>query len=270
VFPLANDADARVRLHTALALGAANDPRSIDELAAIARRDGADRWARAAVFSSVRDRTRAFLDALASGPPAARAVRAAVMQDLGRLFGAGESPDRCLTLVTEISDPAVELSWQPAALAGLAAGLRTRGMASDTQSALMTLVSADTPQARLARERLAIQMTRAGELALLEGTPPEQRLPAIELLGHGNWTVSGATLLRLIDPQRPSAIQMAAVRAMGQLRDPSAATSLVEPARWKAYSPRCFLRSASCLSCSMPSTGVASARQRWARRAGDV
>jgi putative membrane-bound dehydrogenase-like protein len=238
VFPLANDADARVRLQTALALGAVNDPRSIEVLAAIARHDGADRWVRAAVFSSVRDRTSAFLDAFVSEPPAASEVRGAVMQDLGRLFGAGESPDRCLTLVTEISDPAVGLSWQPAALSGLAAGLRTRGMSSETQSALMTLVSADTPQARLARERLAIQMIQAGELALLEGTPPEQRLPAIELLGQGDWTVSGATLLRLIDPQRQRAIQIAAVRAIGQLRDPAAAASLVEPARWKAYTPQ--------------------------------
>jgi putative heme-binding domain-containing protein len=111
-------------------------------------------------------------------------------------------------------------------------------MASETRSALMTLVSADTPQARLARERLAIQMVRAGELSLLEGTPPEQRLPAIELLGQGEWPVSGATLLRLIDPQRQSAIQIAAVRAIGQIRDPAAVGSLVEPARWKAFTPQ--------------------------------
>ena len=238
VFPLADDADARVRLHTALALGAANDPRSITVLDAIARRDGADRWVRAAVFSSVRDRTSAFLDTFVSAPPAAPEVRAAVMQDLGRLFGAAESPERCLKLVIEISDPAVGLSWQPAALSGLAAGLRTRGMASETQSALMMLVSADTPQARLARERLAIQMVRAGELALRAGAPPEQRLSAIELLGQGEWSVSGATLLRLLDPRRQSAIQIAAARAVGQVRDPAGATSLVEPARWQAYTPQ--------------------------------
>ena len=57
------------------------------------------------------------------------------MQDLGRLFGAAESPERCLTFVTEVSDPDVELSWQPAAMSGVAAGLRARGMASDSQSA---------------------------------------------------------------------------------------------------------------------------------------
>jgi putative heme-binding domain-containing protein len=165
-------------------------------------------------------------------------VRAAVMQDLGRLFGAAESPERCLSFVTEISDPAVGPSWQPAALSGLAAGLRTRGMASETQSALMTLLSADNPQARLARERLAIQMVRAGEVALLEGAPTEQRLSAIELLGQGEWSVSGATLLRLLDPRQQSATQIGAVRAVAQLRDPAAAVSLVEPARWQAYTPQ--------------------------------
>ena len=239
VFPLADDTDARVRLHAALALGAANDPRSIAVLAAIARLDGADRWVRAAVLSSVRDRTSAFLDAFVSAPPASADVRAAVMQDLGRLFGAAESPERCLTLLTQmVSDPGAGLSWQPAALSGLAAGLRTRGLASETQSALMMLVSADTPQARLARERLAIQMLRAGELALLADAPPDQRVSAIELLGEGEWPVSGATLLRLLDPRWPTAFQMAAVRAISQLRDPAAAASLVEPARWQAYTPQ--------------------------------
>jgi putative membrane-bound dehydrogenase-like protein len=238
VFPLADDADPRVRLHAALALGAANDSRSIDVLAAIARRDGADRWVRAAVFSSLRDRTSPFLDAFVSAASATPAVRAAVMQDLGRLFGAAESAERCLALVIEISDPGVELSWQAAALSGIAAGLRTRGMASEPQSALMTLVSADTPHGRLARERLAIQMVRAGELALLEEAPLAQRVSAIELLAQGEWSVSGATLLRLLAPRRQSAVQIAAVRALGQLRDPRAAVSLVEPMRWQAYTPQ--------------------------------
>jgi putative membrane-bound dehydrogenase-like protein len=238
VLRLAADDDARVRLHVALALGAANDPRIIDALAAIARRDGADRWVRAAVFSSVRDRTSAFLDAFVKAPPAAAAVRAAVMQDLGRLFGAAESAERCLAFVTEIADPGVESSWQLAALSGVAAGLRARGMASETRSALTTLVSADTAQGRLVLERLAAQMTRAAELALREAASPEQRLPAIELLGHGDWSAAGGTLLRLLEPQRQVAIQMAAVRALGQLRDPAAALSLVEPARWQTYTPQ--------------------------------
>ncbi len=237
VFPLADDADARVRLHVALALGAANDPRSIGVLATLARRDGADRWMRAAILSSVRERTGAFFDAFVSAR-SVPAVRGAVMRDLGRLFGAAESAERCRALVTDICDPRVELSWQPAALVGIAAGLRTRSLTSDTQSALIKLVSADTPQARVARERLTTQMFRAGEMALLEQAPLDQRLSAIELLGQDEWPVSGATLLRLLEPQQQDAIQMAAVRALGQMRDPAAAASLVVPARWQVYSPR--------------------------------
>ena len=236
VLGLAGDDDARVRLHVALALGAANDPRTVGALAAIARRDGADRWVRAAVFSSLRDRTSAFLDAFVK-MPAAPAVRAPVMQDLGRLFGTTESAERCLAFVTEVADPAVESSWQPAALSGVAAGLRARGMASDTQSALTMLVSADTAPARLARERVATQMARAAQVALREATPVEPRLSAIELLGYGEWTVAGATLVRLLEPQRPSAIQLSAVRALGQLREPAAVASLLEPARWQTYTP---------------------------------
>jgi HEAT repeats len=83
VLALGDDPDTRVRLHVALALGATRDSRAIDALAAIARRDGADRWVRAAVFSSMRDRTGAFLDAFVGAPSVTPAARAAIMQDLG-------------------------------------------------------------------------------------------------------------------------------------------------------------------------------------------
>jgi putative membrane-bound dehydrogenase-like protein len=237
VLPLADDADARVRLHAALALGASSDARRVDALAAVARRDGADRWVRAAVFSGVRDRTDAFFKAFIQTPPAP-AVRAAVMQDVGRLFCASEPVERCLALVSDIADPAAESSWQPAALAGVAAGLRGRGVAAPAQSELMELVSVDTPAGRVARERLAQQMTRASELALRDGAPADLRISAIELLSHADWPLAGPALLRLVEPQREHAIQTAAVRALGQHRDPAAAASLVEPKRWQAYAPR--------------------------------
>ena len=233
-----DDPDPRVRLHVALALGALDDSRSIQVLAAIARRDGTDRWVRAAVLSSVRGRTNAFLQAFVSTPAASLAVRAAVMQDLGRLVGASETAERCLPLLIAIADPSEELSWQPAALSGIAQGLRARGLATDSQSALMALVSADTPQARLARERLATQMARATAIAVMDEAPAEQRLPAIELLGQGEWSGTGETLRQLLEPRRPAAVQVAAVRALGQLRDPSAAASLVDATRWQAYTPR--------------------------------
>ncbi|MGV3517998.1 PVC-type heme-binding CxxCH protein [Luteitalea sp.] len=252
LLPLVDDRDARVRLHVAAALGVSADPRAVTALAALARRDGADRWVRAAIFSGLHDRTGPFLDAFqarTAGALAARpAARAAVMQDLGRLYGATESRARCLALLTAIADPREELSWQPAALAGLAQGLRTRSAsAADTpvsagttapRSPLMALVAGDAPEAQRGRERLATQLARAAALALMEEAPIDQRLPAIDLLGQADLATSGASLLQLLAPTRPAAVQVAAVRALSQLPEPAAAASVLERARWLAYTPR--------------------------------
>ncbi|MFM7750749.1 MAG: PVC-type heme-binding CxxCH protein, partial [Opitutaceae bacterium] len=63
----AADADARVRFCAALELGSWADERAVAPLAAIALRDGADRWTRAAVFSGVGGRVEGFRTAVAAG-----------------------------------------------------------------------------------------------------------------------------------------------------------------------------------------------------------
>lgn len=66
----------------------------------------------------------------------------------------------------------------------------------------------------------------------------EQRLPAIDLLSHGDAASASAPLLQLLAPSRPALVQVAAVRALTRMRDTTAAASLLEPARWQAYTPR--------------------------------
>ena len=235
---LVNDSDARVRLHAALAMGAADDPRNIAPLAAIARRDGDDRWIRAAVLSSVRTHADAFLEAFTAGTAASPRVRGTVMQDVARVFGASEPMERCLALVSQIAEPGAELTWQPAALAGLATGLRTRGVGSGDRSSLMTLVTSDTQEARAARERLLRVIPAAGDLSRRGMAPLDQRLGAIELLGYAEWSMSGTALVQLLEPHQANEIKIAAVRALAQMRDPAAATSVVTAARWQTFTPR--------------------------------
>jgi putative membrane-bound dehydrogenase-like protein len=231
------DGDPRVRLLAALALGDLDDPRAVGALAAIARRDGEDRWARAAVLSGIAGRAEAFLEAFAAGPPPLP-VRAAVMEDLAQLYGAGEPAGRNVALVALIAEPSAELSWQAAALAGLSRGLRSRGLGDELQSPLAALLSGNGPRARAARQRVDSLMGQAAAIALDRNRPAERRLDAIELLGQGQWTRTGETLLRLLGPREPVAVQMAAVRALGQLRHPGAAASLVDAGRWRAYTPQ--------------------------------
>ena len=109
---------------------------------------------RGAILSSVKERSNEFLRAFVASPPSSDTVRAAVMQDLGQLFGAGQTPERCLDLIVQIADPNTGFGWQPAALSGIAQGLRARGLGKDSRSAFMTLLLSDSAQARLARQRV--------------------------------------------------------------------------------------------------------------------
>jgi putative membrane-bound dehydrogenase-like protein len=235
---LVDDGDDPVRLRVALALGETNDPRGIDALASIARRDGAQSWMRAAILSSVRDRSNDFLRAFVASPASSPAVKAAVMQDLGRLFGAGEPPERCLDLIIQITEPDDEFGWQPAALSGMAQGLASRGPGREGRSALMTLLSVDSSQARSALARVQTLLSRSSTLALDSNATADQRLAAIRLLSHTDYSLAGKTLESLLAPQQPSEIQIAAIRALAQLPDRAAAAILLEPRRWQGLTPQ--------------------------------
>ena len=234
---MVDDADDRVRLRVALALGEVDDPSVVTGLAALARRDGVQSWMRAAILSSVKGRSNEFLRAFTS-VPSPPDVKAAVMQDLGQLFGAEQPPERCLDLIVQIGESSADSGWQPAAVAGVAQGLKARGLGRSDRSALMTLLSGDSEQARLARQRVDAIVSRTAAMALDDKAPLNQRLAGIALLGHTNYTTAGRTLQSLIAPRQSSEIQVAAVRALLLLRDPAGATSLVERARWQAFTPQ--------------------------------
>jgi putative heme-binding domain-containing protein len=233
---LADDSDDRVRFRVALALGETDDPRAIPALATLARRGGTQSWVRAAVLSSVRDRSNELFRAFAAASTASASV-SPVMQDLGQVLGAGQTPERCLELIVQIADPEAASSWQAAALFGIAQGLQARGLGRDGRSAFMTLLSSDSEQARSASQRVRIVLARASALALDEQASAELRLGAIGLLGHTNHAAAGRTLESLLAPQQPSQIQLAAVRALSQLPEPAAAASLVAPRRWSTFTP---------------------------------
>jgi putative heme-binding domain-containing protein len=190
---------------------------------------------RAAILSSVRERASEFVRAFINSPESSPATKALVMQDAGQLFGAAESREQCLDLIAQIADPAVDLSWQPAALLGIAQGLRTRGPGTDGRSPFMTLLTDGSPAVRAARTRVDAMLSRTTALALDAQAPVDQRLAAIALLGHTDAATSGDALVRLLAPQHPADLQAAAVRAIVQLRDAPTAARLVEAARWQSF-----------------------------------
>ena len=105
VVALADDADARVRFQCALSLGKCDDARRVAALATIAARDAADRWARAAVCSSLRTNTEEFLAAVLTQPPDASAGRLSLLHELGQLLGASEPKEKFPALLEAMSSP---------------------------------------------------------------------------------------------------------------------------------------------------------------------
>ena len=238
VLRLAADPDPRIRFQVALTLGETADARGVPALASIARRDGALSWTRAAVLSSINQRSTAFLRSFVASLPASVAVRAAVMQDLGQVFGAAESAESCLDLIAEITGSTDELSWQPAALTGIAQGLRAKGVAADGRSAFMTLLAGPSPKAASARESVQRLVARASAAALDERAAADVRVAAIHLLGHTDAALAVKTLEGVLSAQHSADIQIAAVRSLSQLPGETSAATVLQPARWAAFTPQ--------------------------------
>lgn len=231
------DEDVRVRLQAALALGESRDERALASLAALARRDGGQDWMRAAILSSVGGRPDEFLRHFVAAPASSAGVRAAVLQDLARMFGAGQPPERCLDLIMEITAPGTGTDAQIPALSGLAAGLKVR-RGGGAVPPLLELLAGDSPQARQARARVERILGSAAALARETTAPLPARLAALGLLAHTDHASAGETLNGLLQPHHASEIQVAAARALAGLPDRDGADALLRRERWLGFTPQ--------------------------------
>ncbi|HTL18780.1 MAG TPA: PVC-type heme-binding CxxCH protein, partial [Patescibacteria group bacterium] len=243
---LAQDSEPCVRFQCALALGwrmedeegGIKDKR-INLLAGIARRDGADRWTRLAVLSSVGKDIEEFFKSVISGTPEASDAMGPVMTDLSYMFGLSEPAQACLEFLTKITElpDGEEATWQPAALNGMAEALRNRGLTKTGLSPLRSLVSGDSDQARLGATRFENLVRQATKIAGQPSASMKSRQTAIRFIGEAGGDGSEKILLNLLAPGEPTEIQAAAARAYGRLQAGGWGKALVTRQRWRAYLP---------------------------------
>ncbi len=233
-----DDSDARVRFLAALALGSMEDPRAVGKLAAIAVRDGEDRWARAAVLSGVGTRLAAFFEALGRIRETNPKAFAVVMEDLGRVFGAGAPLDACRQFLAQMLAGQADLDWRMPSVLGLAEGLRGRPelKGKNTASPFAALLSSDGASA--AGVPLDKFFHEATKIAADERAPTRQRVTAVALLGYTDFKQSGPVLGALLDARHAPGLQLQAVRALERFDDPRGAEMLIQPANWTRYTPQ--------------------------------
>jgi putative membrane-bound dehydrogenase-like protein len=109
VVALADDANSRVRMQVAYSLGETKDPRAVDAIASIARRDGGDPWIRTAVLSSVAETSHELLIRLLSDRNfVASSTGAEMAEKLAYIVGVRNRPEeigKLLEAVVALTTP---------------------------------------------------------------------------------------------------------------------------------------------------------------------
>jgi putative membrane-bound dehydrogenase-like protein len=232
----ARDADPRVRFCSALALGGVDDPTAVPALASIALRDGEDRWTRAAVLSGIGGRMDAFLAAVRKEPSQNPKAFAAVMEHLGRVFGAGAAPEACQQFLNQMLSEEGELSWRLASVIGLVEGFRARsgaksGVNSDPFGAIL---GGEGRNAAPVQTFLRSALDRARD----ERAGTRERINAVSLLGYTDFAFAGTTLGQLLGARQPPELQLQAVRAIERIGDPRGGALLITKENWSRYTPQ--------------------------------
>lgn len=227
LFGMVNDLDLLVRYQLAFTLGELSGPRRNSALAALARRDGTDRWIKLAVKSSLGQSSGAVLAELAANKDFRRTENGhAWLRDLAAQIGKQQRAEDVAALLQTLRTlPAEEKAAVQAIVQGAAA-------------------KADSPLARQIAsatggraEELTKELLSASAGTALDATrPSEERAAAVQLLRLGTFAQQRATLAALLEPKEPADVQSAALATLATFDAPEAAGVIIE--RWARLSPR--------------------------------
>ena len=228
---LATDEDQIVRFQVALAIPALDLGDGAAILAQILRRDPGDEWIRAAVLSGAREGSGALLEHLLASPSflVDPDSPSAVRQLAARVAG-NQSQDEIRAVLAETATVAGSHgNWiRMAAVSGIAAGLERIGSSLPAMR--------DSSQDPALGAEIAEVLEEAPELAAdKEAGSLAERVEAIRLLSWAPREAALGALDKLLAPDEPAEVQLAAVRSLSSLGGPEVAQILVRG--WRTFSP---------------------------------
>jgi len=242
------DPDPRVRFQLLATLGSDNSPaaqRARDEILAA---DIEDRWTQVAALSASPDEPLRLFRTTALTPQSPG--RALLFRQIAAAIGSRRQPaeiEAVLARAAGVRTPA-DTWWRASLLEGLASGLRNRKLDSPAaQRTLLSLLVDPSSSIASAALRLldSLNLQRNLELRAAEAlavkratdpsTVPEQRAVAVGLLTLTDPSTHSALFRKLIAPQQPAPVQLAAVRAIGAAPGEEPARFLLS--HWREFAP---------------------------------
>ena len=222
VLKLADDPALRVRFQVAFTLGELDDPRAVDAMARIVRRDAADLWVRTAVLSSCARRADRLAVALLSDDPFLATPQSDVwISELATIVGAGQRPAELARLLDAAAALPDGSTQRATVVRGIGAGLRRGG------GSLAELPSVS----EAARDMVARLIARASDTARDTSAPASARTGAIQMLSYSGGPNVVETLTDLVSPEESPAVQQAALRVVARHSNPAIAGRLIEVCR---------------------------------------
>lgn len=224
---MTDEPDLRVRYQLAFTLGQMKGEGRDPALAAMARRDGGDRWMRLAIQSSLADgaaeiTTLLLADAESRGSAGARNMLEALVGQVGSRNKDAELKALLAKLVAlQKTDPVLLQQLVRA----LSEGLAQRGRS-------FREVAATSPAAGLLDQLLA----EAGQTAIDAKHPLAARTDAIRTLALGSLQNVQPLLANLLGSRQPQEVQLAALATLGRFKEPQVAQAALNA--WSGFSPR--------------------------------
>lgn len=253
LYTLADDPDAKVQFQVALTLGDLRESAALDTLEAIGLRHIEDRWFRTAVLTAAAETAGRWWRTIAGRPGFLNSEsdgKRAFIQRATSIMAARQSEREMARVLAQvdIDRGAGSAWWRAAALEGMAEGIPSgtrRAKLSALEGHLVSLVGAGASEVRQAALKLAgkvslsdtpasrARLQEASDTALNENAAIEDREYALRVLALGRTETNAPVIEPFLAPQHPEPLRIAAIEALGSLKDPKLGEVLL--ASWRTF-----------------------------------
>jgi putative membrane-bound dehydrogenase-like protein len=216
VAAMADDPAVTVRFQVALSLGEWYDTRAGEALGRIARRDGGDRWVRAAVLSASSRHASTVLDAIVTSH-GGQGPSPSLVEPLIATLSASQDRRAIAHALEAVNRAGVRGEWRIGATAQLLDAVRDGSLLDEP--AVRSMIA-------LARALVRDPAAKAGE-----------RASALRLLGRVRRELDSdrALIAARLEPAEPAELQLAAVRTLARIDDRQGEAALIE--HWPRLGP---------------------------------